>query len=129
MFWNADKTHVDKQTFIDRIKDVMKEEQWVIDGNYSSSIELRMQECDTIFFLDYPLEVCLEGKRSRRGKQRPDIPWVESEYDEQDEYIEYVRNYGIQNNQDLLRLFLKYNDKNIHIFRNRDEAAKFLQNL
>ena len=24
MFWNADKTHVDKQTFIDRMKDVLE---------------------------------------------------------------------------------------------------------
>ena len=42
-----------------------------------------MRECDTVFFLDYPLEVCLEGAASRIGKERVDIPWKEEEFDEE----------------------------------------------
>ena len=42
-----------------------------------------MRECDTVFFLDYPLEVCLEGATSRIGKERVDIPWKEEEFDEE----------------------------------------------
>ena len=50
-----------------------------IDGNYDSTMELRFQACDTIIFLDYPLDTCLSGIKERREKNRADMPWIEKE--------------------------------------------------
>ena len=74
MFWNADKTTVSSDVFLSRLQSVLREDEWIIDGNFSSTLELRAGACDVIFFLDYALDVCLDGVISRRGKQRPDIP-------------------------------------------------------
>ena len=52
LFWNADKTTVEKHIFLNRLQRVMAGEQWIIDGNYASTLELRMQACDTVIFLD-----------------------------------------------------------------------------
>ena len=41
----------------------MRTDRWIIDGNYASTMEQRLQACDTVFFLDYPVEVCLSGVR------------------------------------------------------------------
>ena len=48
MYWNIDKTRVDKSVFYERLNKVLKTEKWIIDGNYQSSMELRIKECDTI---------------------------------------------------------------------------------
>lgn len=49
-------------------------DEWIIDGNYGSTIELRLQACDTVVFLDYSTNICLDGIKKRRGKPRTDIP-------------------------------------------------------
>ena len=91
LFWNADKTTVDRETFLSRLGNVLEKDQWIIDGNYSFSMEMRLRECDAVFFLDYPAEVCLDGVRTRMGKPRPDMPWIEQEYDE--EFIQFIKNF------------------------------------
>ena len=63
--------------FLERLSKVMEGEEWIIDGNYSSTMEQRINACDTVIFLDYPLDICLHGVRERRGKVRTDMPWVE----------------------------------------------------
>ena len=77
MYWNADRTVVSREVFRERLNTVLQQERWIIDGNYGSTMELRMEACDTVFFLDYPLEICLSGVAARKGRPRSDMPWEE----------------------------------------------------
>ena len=129
MNWNADRTTVDKAVFRERLSDTIKKSEWIIDGNYGSTIELRLKECDTVIFLDYPLEICLEGIKERRGKERTDMPWVEAEDEEDAEFIEFIKNYNSQSRPQVMELLDKYSYKKIIIFRNRDEANEFLKQM
>ena len=124
MYWNADKTTVEKSVFLERLSVVLEKDEWIIDGNYGSTMELRMAACDTVFFLDYPLDVCLDGIRNRRGKSRSDMPWIETEEDE--EFIEFIKNYNEQQKPKVLELLEKYSDKSIIIFESREQADTFL---
>jgi len=124
MYWNADKTTVEKSLFIERLSVVLEKDKWIIDGNYGSTMELRMAACDTVIFLDYPLDVCLDGIRERRGKPRSDMPWIETEEDA--EFIEFIKNYNEQQKPKVLELLEKYSDKNIIIFDSREQADAFL---
>ena len=54
MYWNADRTIVDKAVFHQRLLNTIKKSEWILDGNYGSTLELRLKECDTVIFLDYP---------------------------------------------------------------------------
>ena len=92
-------------------------------------MELRFQACDTVIFLDYPLEICLEGLKERRGKERTDMPWVEAEDEEDAEFIEFIKNYNSQSRPQVMELLGKYSYKKIIIFRNRDEANEFLKQM
>ena len=128
LFWNADKTTVEKPVFIERLLKTVQNSEWIIDGNYSSTMELRMEKCDTVIFLDYPLEVCLTGIKERKGKPRSDMPWIES--DEEDaEFIEYIKNYNTQSRPQVLELLKRYSHKDIYIFSNRTQAEEFLTKL
>ena len=124
MYWNADKTTVEKSVFLERLFAVLEKDEWIIDGNYGSTMELRMVACDTVIFLDYPLDVCLDGIRARRGKPRSDMPWIETEEDS--EFIEFIGNYDEQQKPKVLELLQKYSDKNIIIFKSREQADAFL---
>jgi len=124
MYWNADKTTVEKSVFRQRLSAVLEQDEWIIDGNYGSTMELRMAACDTVIFLDYPLDVCLDGIRERRGKQRNDMPWIETEEDA--EFIEFIKSYNEQQKPKVIELFEKYSDKNIIILRSREQADAFL---
>ncbi len=124
MYWNADKTTVEKSIFFERLSAVLEKDEWIIDGNYGSTMELRMAACDTVIFLDYPLDICLDGIKERRGKPRSDMPWIETEEDA--EFIEFIKNYNEQQKPKVLELLKKYSDKNIIILESREQADAFL---
>ena len=127
MFWNADKTTVEKSLFREKLSAVLAQDEWIIDGNYGSTMELRIAECDTCFFLDFPLEICLGGVKERQGKPRSDMPWVETEDDA--EFLNFIRKYNEKERPNVLSLLDKYSDKNIVIFKSREEADEFLTRL
>lgn len=124
LYWNADKTTVAREVFDERLRDAMAGDAWIIDGNYSRTMELRLKECDTVFFLDYPAEVCLEGIRERKCKPRPDMPWIEEKDDE--ELIAFIKDFKDESRPKILALLEKYKDKDIFIFKNREEAEEHL---
>lgn len=128
MFWNADRTTVEKKVFLERLSAAMEQDEWIIDGNYGSTIELRLAACDTVFFLDYPVEVCLQGIRQRRGKPRSDMPWFETE-EEDAEFINFIKSYNSESRPQVMALLEKYAHKNIYIFRSRAEKDAFLSRM
>lgn len=127
MYWNTDKTTVDKSVFLGRLSEVIAQEKWIIDGNYASTMEYRITACDTVFFLDYPTEVCLRGIGERRGKTRDDMPWIETEEDT--ELTELVKGFSEQGRVQILALLEKYSDKKIYRFTSREEADVFLRRM
>ena len=107
---------------------MMKKTQWIIDGNYLRTLELRLQSCDTVFLLDFPLEVCLSGAKSRIGKKREDFPWIEAEMDE--EFKQWIVDFPKDQLPHIYELLEKYKDgKEIFVFYTREEADRCLRKL
>ena len=127
LYWNGDRTTANRSVFMERLFRAMEAEQWIIDGNYGSTMELRLQACDTVFFLDYPLELCLEGIKSRKGKPRTDMPWFEGENEEA--FLTFIKKYNTESRPKVLELLEQYPSKEIYIFKNRDDADRFLKRL
>lgn len=61
LYHKKDGTHISKEELEEKLKGILKKDNWIIDGNYQRTLELRLKECDTVFLLDYPLEDCLSG--------------------------------------------------------------------
>lgn len=129
MLWHKpDKTHISREEFDIELEKIMTNESWIIDGNYTRTLEARLKECDTVFLLDYPLEICLEGAASRIGKERVDLPWTEDEFDE--EFKQYIIDFSKDNLPVIYELLDKYRDtKKIIIFKSRNEADDYLENI
>ena len=128
MYWNSDRTTVEKSVFLERLADAMSGDEWIIDGNYSSTMEMRIAACDTVIFLDYSTDVCLSGINERRGKERCDMPWVELEADA--EFVEFVKSFGGKERPKIFERIEKYKDgKSVVILNGRDEADAFLSRI
>lgn len=127
MFWNADKTTVEQSVFDVRLDEALKNDEWIIDGNYNRTLEKRISAADTVFFLDLPTEVCLSGIKQRIGKPRSDMPWVETENDA--EFTQFVKDFNSASRPKIIMLLEKYKDKTIVIFHTWDEIDKYLSDF
>lgn len=126
MIWHKpDKTHISREEFDERLKKIFEEDSWIMDGDFSRTMEMRMQACDTIILFDIPYEICMRGIKEREGKKRDDMPWAAAETD--DMLLNSVRSYIPEQLPRVCQLLEKNKqDKEIVIFKTREEAEKWL---
>lgn len=58
------------------LRELVERDSWIIDGNYSRTMDFRLEYCDTAIFLDFPRYLCTWRvlKRSLGGsRRRPDL--------------------------------------------------------
>ncbi len=129
MIWHrSDKTTVSREEFDQRLGEILEGDSYIIDGNYSRTLERRFKGCDTVFFMDIPTPVCLEGAKERIGKKREELPFVETELDP--EFREWILTFGEHSIPKITALIEKYkNEKEIFIFKTREEADRYLERL
>lgn len=127
IWWKPDKSHISRAEFDQKLEEILLTDRWIIDGDYSRTYEMRFQACDTIIFLDYPFDVCMNGIKERVGKNRTDIPWTEQTLDP--ELVKLVECYETENRPVILSLLEKYSDGNRFVFRSRLEAAEWVRRL
>ena len=123
-----DKTHIPREEFDERIAEIFKEPEWIIDGNYKRTIEMRLKQCDTVFLFDLPVEVCIQGATERIGKERYDMPWLETELDP--EFLQFIKDFPQDTLPFIYELLEKYKDeKETVIFRSREDADEFIKRI
>lgn len=100
-------------------------DKWIIDGNYARTLEIRIHSCDTIFLLDFPVEECLAGVKSRIGKPRVNMPWIETEFDE--EFRQCIIDFPKNKLPIVYKLLDRYKDeKNVFVFHSRVDIDDYL---
>ena len=77
MHWLPGWVERDRAEGLDAVRQVLAQDRWIIDGNYGSSLPLRLERADTVVWLDYPTWLCLGRALKRwwqyRGQSRPDM--------------------------------------------------------
>ena len=118
MIWHKpDKTTLTDEEFDARLQEIVARKEWIIDGNYSRTLEARL-----------PLEECLAGARARVGTKRIDMPWEETELSE--EFLNYILTFPQQKLPRLLRLADKYSaEKEVVVFHTRQESDDYIAKL
>ena len=76
--WQAGWVETEKAELNARLAEVVAQDQWLIEGNYGSTLAPRLERADTVIYLDFPIRLCLSRliRRiiSNRGQSRPDMP-------------------------------------------------------
>ena len=129
MLWHKpDRTNVTREEFDKRVKEILQKEKWIIDGNYQRTLEMRLKECDTVFLMDFPVDICLSGVESRIGKKREDMPWIETEFDE--EFKQWILDFPKDQLPHIYELLGNYvNDREVVVFKTRKEADTYLKQV
>ncbi len=123
-----DKTHISREDFDRSIARIFDTPEWIIDGNYNRTLEMRLKHCDTVFLFDLPTELCIQGARDRLGKQRYDLPWIEKELTPSlEQSIEDFPHNSLPRIYELLK---KYeDDKQVIVFKSREASDHYLETI
>ncbi|MFM5906411.1 MAG: topology modulation protein [Novosphingobium sp.] len=77
MFWLPGWVERDRDEGRAMLEGVLAQDRWIIDGNYGSTMPMRVRRADTVIWLDYPTPLCLWRALKRwwhyRGTNRPDM--------------------------------------------------------
>ncbi len=114
----------------EKILELVQGDQWIIDGNYKSTMQIRIEAADAIIFLDYPRYLSMWRTFVRRwkfrNKKRPDMPATWKEKISWN-FMKLILNYSRDQRPIILKqLELSKNNKKIHIITSPRMAQKFL---
>ena len=77
LYWRPNWVEASLEEFSKAQQEIVNQPQWIIEGNYSNTFEIRAKQADTIIYLELPLYVCLYRVIKRWfmniGKTRPDM--------------------------------------------------------
>ncbi len=131
IWWRENWTHISREEFNNIHAELISQDEWIIDGDYNRTRAARINACDTIFYLRYPRTVCFFGAMKRalknRGKSRSDMAEGCVEHFDR-EFRRYIWNFDKTRGEDI-RKALSSCDADVHIFRSRKEAKKFLDGI
>ena len=128
LYWNEDKTHITREELIKKYDDVFQLDAFILDGNYSHTLEYRLGYVDTVYFLDISKEDCHKGIQERIGKRRDDLPWIETEEDTK-ELIERVVKFDKEERPSIVETLFKHKNIIIYRFVNREEVNRYLKSF
>ena len=132
LWWTKGWENVSREEFDERLNNALKLDSWIIDGNYSRTMDARLEKCDTIIWLDYSRWACLRGMFQRvvlnHGKVRPDMAeGCPERFDW--EFFKYIWNFN-RNNRVLNRTRIaKTKHAKAYVLKNRKEKQAFLESL
>lgn len=127
VWYDEEAKQLSRDEFDVRLAEILKGDEWILDGNYQRTMEMRVKRCDTVILLEYPLEVCLAGLRERVGRKRDDSRWVDKEVDP--ELMQKAIDFSRDKLPRTYELMKKYPNKNFIVFKTRDEAESYLKGL
>lgn len=129
LLWHkSDRTTVSREQFDTKLEEILAQDSWIIDGNYQRTLERRLEACDTVFLLDYPMDLCLDGAKERVGRKREEMPWIEKILDEN--FRQRIEEFSQTKLPQIYTWLEQYRDgRNIMIFKSRNEADAYLHSL
>ena len=132
LWWKENWQNVTMAEFDSRLRVALNMERWIIDGNYSRTMEERLARCDTVIYLDFNRWECLLGMLQRiadnRGKTRPDMPagcperfsW---------EFVKWIWNFNKNNRVQNHTYLAKARHAKAVVLKNRKEVKQFLETI
>ena len=124
--------HLEKAEFDERLMAELRKPRWILDGNFDRTIGLRLQQCDTVIYLDYPRLVCMKNWIGRVlknwGRARPDMTQGCSEWFDP-EMAKWIWQFNKTKRPRYYALLKGVEGKTVHIFRSRRQTGRFLKTL
>lgn len=129
LYWHEGWVETPENEWNATVKKLTEGDRWIIDGNYSSSLEMRLKRADTVILFDYPRYLCIWGAVKRflkyRGKSRPDMAKGCGEKIDR-EFLSWIWNFN-KNQFPKVKALLKDFDGELITLKNRRDFDNFLK--
>ena len=131
LYYDRDWKPLEKEQFAAPQRDLVTAPRWIIDGNYASSLPIRLQAAGTVIFLDLPAWWCLWGivrRRLRHGRGQHDTIGV---YDRITwDFIRYIVGYRRRMAPRVRRLIADHaGDAHVVVLRSRRAERRYLADV
>lgn len=133
LYWSAGWIEMPKHKWKKIVEELIDQDSWIMDGNYSGTLELRLKACDTVIFLDIARPVCLWRLFNRRmlyrKRNRPDMAEGCPERLSL-EFIAWVWNYRKRTRPKIVKMLKQSSgSKKVIWLRSKSEVEKFLASV
>ncbi len=58
-YWQPGWVQTPKEAWRKCVSELVRQEQWIIDGSFASTLDIRLPRADTVIFLDFPRYRCM----------------------------------------------------------------------
>ena len=133
LYWHPGWVETPKPKWREVVQDLLQQETWIMDGNYGSTLDIRLAIADTVIFLDFPRLLCLWRVFKRwwqyANETRPDmaagcpekLDW---------EFLYWVWTYPSRHRSTILeKLSQLAPEQRVLILRSPSAVQQFLQEL
>ena len=133
VYWHEGWTEMPKDVWERTVRELTRQPEWITDGNYGGTMELRLAAADMVVFLDLPPLVCVwrvvRRWRQYRHESRPDmapgcpekLDWV---------FLRWIWNYRRDRRPDILKRMNKYaKGRRLVQLQSSWQVRRFLQTL
>jgi adenylate kinase family enzyme len=131
IYYDAEWNPLDARDFAKVQRKLVSGDRWLIEGNYASTLPIRLGRADTVIFLDLHPLVCLAGIVQRRLRYRGGQHDNEGVYDRiTPEFVRYILGFRRSMRPRVLAL-LRDHGANVLVvtLRTRKDVAQFVANL
>ena len=131
-YWLPGWQRPSKEAWRATMQELIARPRWIMDGNYASTLDMRLAAADTLVYLDFSTWLCttrvvrrtLLGLGKSRGGELPDgcverVDWP---------FFRYVLNYRDDHRARDLESMRRFSGTS-HIFRRPRQLARFLAEL
>lgn len=131
-FWNYGWIETPREEWVKKQKCLISSDQWIVDGNYGGTLDVRLEKVDTVICFKLSRIVCILSYLKRvitnLNKVRPDMPeGCTEKFDFQ--FMKYIWNFPKSSGQRNMDKLEKSKVKQIIIFKNRREANQYIMKL
>lgn len=130
LYWKSGWIASTEEEWDRTIEELLRRDEFIMDGNYSRTLEQRLAGADVVFFFDLPRWLCIYRALRRRvmyhGKTRSDM--AEGCHEKIDlEFLKWIWNFKKRSRGRIVKtLEQAQSKKKIYIFKSSKEAEAFI---
>jgi adenylate kinase family enzyme len=131
-YWKSGWVETSKAEWVSKQESLLLGDEWIIDGNYGGTMDIRIEKADTIICFGLSRMICILSYFKRVAtnfnKIRPDMPeGCPEKFDY--EFMKYIWNFPKVSGKRNLERLRNNSDKQIIIFNKRSEANKYIRDI
>ena len=134
-YWLPNWERPDNDVWEEKVKSLVKEPSWIMDGNYIDTLDIRLNEADLVIMLDIKRSVCVASVIFRNIKghfvKRTDInEGCKDAFNKNFfNFISWVKAFKTSYYSKLINLCIEYPQIDIKLFTTRKGARKFIEEI